>query len=132
MHIKTKGYIAEAYVTARLMEDGWKILRPVEESSRYDLVAEKNGKFLRVQVKYVTPKGGVLSVNCRSSNNWSVLHYSSKDIDVIAVLDSKSKLIYYIPVAEINYSLFKIRIDPAKNNQKTKIHPAEDYLKLRY
>lgn len=130
MHIKTKGYIAELYVTARLIEDGWKVLNPIGENNRYDLVVEKKGKFIRIQVKYVTPKDGTLSVNCRSSNNWSVLHYSPEEIDVIAVFDAKNKLIYYIPVSEINRSLFKLRISPTKNKQKMKIHSAENYSKL--
>jgi Holliday junction resolvase-like predicted endonuclease len=130
MHIKTKGYIAELYVTARLIEDGWRVLSPVGENHRYDLVAEKEGVFIRIQVKYVTPKNGVLAVNCRSSNNWSVLHYSSKEIDIIAVFNSENKSIYYIPVSKINRSLFKLRINPAKNKQKAKIHLAEEFVNL--
>ena len=93
MHIKTKGYIAEMYVAACLIEDGWKVLMPVGENNRYDLVAERGGKFIRIQVKYVTPKGGALEVNCRSSNNWSVLHYTAEEIDVIAVFNSDNKSI---------------------------------------
>jgi len=38
MHIKTKGYIAEIYVTAKLIEDGWRVLNPIGENNRYDLV----------------------------------------------------------------------------------------------
>jgi len=131
MHIKTKGYIAEIYVTAKLIEDGWRVLNPIGENNRYDLVAEREGKFIRIQVKYVTPKDGALAVNCRSSNNWSVLHYSPEEIDVIAVFNSKDKAIYFVPVSKINHSLFKLRIEPAKNNQKTKIHLAKDFVSLQ-
>jgi hypothetical protein len=113
-----------------LIEDGWHVLFPIGENSRYDLIAEQKGKFLRVQVKYVTPKKGVLDVNCRSSNNWSVLHYTPEEIDVLAVYDSVNKEIYYIPVSKINYSLFKLRIEPAKNNQKSKINLAKDFAVL--
>jgi hypothetical protein len=131
MHIKTKGYVAELYVTARLIEDGWRVLNPVGENNRYDLVAEKKGRFIRIQVKYVTPKDGTLSVNCRSSNNWSVLHYSPEEIDVIAAFDAKDKSIYYIPVSEINHSLFKLRINPTRNKQKAKVHLAKDFVSLK-
>ncbi len=85
MHKKTKGSIAELAVAAHLMSDGWRVLLPYGENTRYDLVAEKDGKFMRVQVKYVTPKNGKLYVNCRSSNNWSVLPYTAQEIDLIAV-----------------------------------------------
>ena len=118
IHIKTKSCIAEMYVVARLIGDGWKILNPIGENNRHDLIAERKGKFIIIQVKYVTPNNGVLNVNCRSNNNWSVLHYSSEEIDVIAVFNSENKSIYYIPVLDINHSLFKLRIKPAKNKQK--------------
>jgi len=48
MHKKTKGEIAELAVAARLLEEGYKVLFPVGENSRYDLVAEKEGKFIRI------------------------------------------------------------------------------------
>src|SRR3989344_4523829 len=128
---KTKGDIAELAVSKRLIEEDWKILFPYGENHRYDLVAEKNNKFLRIQVKYSTPKNRVLEVNCRSSNNWSVLHYTSKDIDMIAVYNPKSEKVYFIPVSEINHSLIKLRIEPSKNNQKLKIHLAENFSELR-
>ena len=120
------------YVTARLIEDGWRVLHPIGENNRYDLVAERDGKFIRIQVKYVTPKKGVLDVNCRSSNNWSVLHYSAKEIDVIAAYNAQTRDIYYIPVSKINRSLIKLRIFPTKNNQKININSAEKFLKLEY
>lgn len=131
MNKKTKGYIAEAYVSARLIEDGWQVLSPTREDCQYDLVAEREGKFIRIQVKYATPKNGVLNVNCRSSNNWSVLHYSPKDLDFLAVFNPENKDIYYIPAKKMNKSLFKIRIEHPKNNQKEKINLAKDFLNIK-
>jgi len=81
-------------------------------------------------VKYVTPKKGVLDVNCRSSNNWSILHFTPKDIDILAAYDSINKSIYFVPSSKINHSLFKLRIDEPRNNQKAKIHFAEDFLSI--
>lgn len=119
-------------VAARLIEAGWHVLFPVGENNRYDLVAEKDGRFVRVQVKYVTPKNGALEVNCRSSNNWSVLRYSSDDIDILAAYDAELKNVYFIPVAQINHSSFKLRLNAARNNQKKKIHLAEGFLKINF
>jgi hypothetical protein len=73
-----------------------------------------------------------MDVNCRSSNNWSILSYSAKEIDVIAAFNPKDKSIYYIPVSEINKCTFKLRINPAKNKQKSKIHLTEDFVKLKF
>jgi Holliday junction resolvase len=128
---KTKGDIAELSVAKKLLENGWQILIPYGENHRYDLVAEKKHKFVRIQVKYTTPKNGVLNINCRSSNNWSVLHYDSTEIDIIAAYNPINNDIYFIPISEINHSLFKIRISPTKNNQKLKIHLAKDFKELK-
>lgn len=132
MHKKTKGTIAEMSVAAHLIENGWHVSLPIGENNRYDLVAERDGRFARIQVKYVTPKNGALEVNCKSSNNWSVLHYTAKEIDVIAVYDGCKKSIYFVPVGKINRSSFKIRIDESKNNQKIKVHSAKEFLSLNF
>ena len=128
---KTKGVIAELAVAKRFMQDGYKVLFPYGENHQYDLVAEKAGRFIRVQVKYATPRKGALEINCRSSNNWSVLHYTQKDIDLIAAYNASNERIYFIPVKEINHSLFILRLEPSKNNQKSKIHLAEHFSELK-
>ena len=128
---KTKGDIAELAVAKKLIEKGWRVLFPYGENHRYDLVIEKDNKFIKIQVKYTTPKNGVLEINCRSSNNWSVLHYSPEEIDIIAAYNPHDGEIYFIPVSEINRSVFKLRIAPTKNNQKLKIHFAKDFSELK-
>lgn len=117
-------------VVARLIENGYKVLMPIGEDNRYGLVAERENRFIRIQVKYVTPKNGAMEVNCRSSNNWSVLCYSEKEIDVIAAYNGKTGDIYYIPVSEINKSTFKLRIEQSKNKQKMNVHIASDFESL--
>ncbi len=130
MHKKTKGSVAELAVASRLMRDGWHVLVPYGENTRYDLVAERAGKFIRIQVKYVTPKNGTLCVNCRSSNNWSVLPYTAEEIDVIAVYDASSESIYYVPAADMRGSAMKLRLEPARNHQKAKIRFASQFIEL--
>ncbi len=122
LHKKQKGTLAELAVGQYLIELGWNVLFPVGENTRYDLIAERDGVFKRVQVKYATPKNGCMDVNCRSSNNWSVLRYTKNDIDVIAAYNPSSRKIYFIDIDKINNNLFKIRLEPTKNKQKTGIH----------
>ncbi|HUD21153.1 MAG TPA: group I intron-associated PD-(D/E)XK endonuclease [Candidatus Saccharimonadales bacterium] len=130
MNKKEKGDLAELQVASELIRVGWKVLFPYGEDHRYDLVAERQGNYRRIQVKYATPNNGVLNVNCRSSNNWSVINYSAEDIDVLAVFNPESSVVYFIPVSEINKSLFKLRLVDTKNLQEKKIHPAEQFLVL--
>jgi Holliday junction resolvase-like predicted endonuclease len=127
MNTKNKGKIAELMVSAKLMEFGWTILNPLCEHTRYDIAAEKNGKFIRVQVKYVTPSKGTLSINCKSSNNWSTLTYTPEEIDIIAAFDSTNHKIYFIPASKLNTSSLKLRIKPSKNKQQKKINFAREF-----
>ncbi len=131
MHKKTKGSIAELAVASRLMKDGWRIALPYGENTRYDLVAERDGRFVRIQVKYVTPKNGKLHVQSRSSNNWSVLAYTAKQIDAIAAYNPVDDSVYFIPVKDIGRTATNLRLDPPKNNQKAKVRYARDYGVLR-
>jgi len=131
MHKKTKGSIAELAVATRLMKDGWHVLLPYGENTRYDLVAEKDNRFVRIQVKYVTPKNGVLYVNCQSSNNWSVLPYTAAEIDAIAAYNAATGDVYYIPVESMRRTAMKLRLEPTKNHQKLHVRFAKDFCELR-
>ncbi len=130
MHKKTKGSIAELAVATRLLKEGWHVLLPYGENTRYDLIAEQNGRFVRIQVKYTTPKMGVLPVNCCSSNNWSVLQYTPAEIDVIAVYNSHDERIYFVPVTQLPKGHMKLRLDPPKNNQRVKVRYAAQFTEL--
>lgn len=130
MHTKTKGDTGELLAAAEFTKRGWQVSFPYGENARYDMVAEKEGKMLRVQVKAATPKNGVLHVNCRSSNNWSVVHYGDKYFEIVAVVDLESRRVYFIPSNRIGRSLLNLRLVRPRNNQNKKINFADDYLEL--
>ena len=122
--------VAELAVATRLMKEGWNVLVPYGENTRYDLVAERDGRFVRIQVKYVTPKEGVLKVNCRSSNNWSVLPYTAKEIDSSAIYDAIAETVYFVPVGGMRKSAMVLRLDPTKNHQKANVRFAREFCEL--
>jgi hypothetical protein len=125
---KQKGDIAEAFVTYLLKQNGFNVLVPWGEDNRYDLVTEKKGVFKRIQVKYATPQDGVLEVRVRSCNNYKIIHYSPKDIDIIAVYSPKQSKVYFIPLNGIrNRSICKLRLVPTKNHQKKYVVLASRY-----
>ena len=128
MHKKTKGSVAELIVAARFMEQGYEVLFPYGENARYDLVAHKKGSFIRVQVKFVTPRKGAIQIGCRSSNNWSVKSYTSDEIDMLAAYSPIDGSVYLLPIGEINRQTVSLRLEPAKNNQVAHIRPADHYL----
>src|SRR3989338_10767362 len=126
MHTKLKGDIGELMVATELLRAGWHISFPYGENLKYDILAEKEGVFKRVQVKAVTPRNGVLRVNCRSSNNWSVLHYKPEDFEILAVADLKNHKVYFISSGRVTRNLINLRISPPKNGQRKKVNLAED------
>lgn len=125
---KQKGDIAEAFVTYLLKKKGFNILIPWGEDNRYDLVSEKNGVFKRIQVKYVSPRNGAIDVAIRSSNNYNILHYSPKELDIIAAYSPEQNKVYLIPLDKIrNKRSIKLRLIPTKNRQKRYVVPASRF-----
>lgn len=125
---KHKGNIAESFVVHKLIEQGFNVLVPWGEDMRYDLVSEKNGVFKKIQVKYVTPKNGVLKVPIRSSNNFGVIHYSVTDVDIIAAYSSEVKSIYFIPLKGVkNRRECTLRLASARNKQKKLVTAASKF-----
>ncbi|MEK6727298.1 MAG: group I intron-associated PD-(D/E)XK endonuclease [Candidatus Omnitrophota bacterium] len=125
---KQKGDIAEAFIVYSLKQNGFNVLLPWGEDNRYDLVSEKNGVFKRIQVKYATPKDGTVEVRMRSCNNYNIIHYSPKDIDIIAVFSPKENKVYFVPLNGFkNKSTCKLRISPTKNKQKKLVIMASKY-----
>lgn len=52
------GAVGVARVAGALFRNGYSVLTPMEDFAGYDLVAEKNGKFIRIQVKTTTKTEG--------------------------------------------------------------------------
>ncbi|MFH1046749.1 MAG: group I intron-associated PD-(D/E)XK endonuclease [Patescibacteria group bacterium] len=129
---KRCGDVAELQVASHLTKEGWQVLFPYGEYCRYDIVAEKHGRFIKVQVKYVTPKNGTLTINCKSSNNWSVKPYTKEEIDCIVAYDSLSEEIYFIDVKDIKKSELRLRLGPTRNNQKVGVRLADDYKNIPF
>jgi hypothetical protein len=125
---KQKGLQAELYVAHLLVRHGFTVLMPYGEDVRYDLVSEKNGVFKRIQVKHVTPKGGTLEVQLRSSNNYQIIRYSTADVDIVAAFNPEDRSVYFIPLSEtLNRNCLKLRLTGCKNNQQRRVIWAADF-----
>ncbi len=51
MNTKQRGDMAEQAAVLARLKRGWSVLRPVGDSLPHDLVFEKAGRFIKVQVK---------------------------------------------------------------------------------
>jgi len=131
MHTKLKGDIGELAAAQALLKKGWHISFPYGENLKYDLIAEKDGKFKRIQVKAASPRNGVLHINCRSSNNWSVTSYEAHDFEILAAVNLETNDVYFVPSNKLRKNLIDLRLTPTKNLQKKGVNIAMDYLDLR-
>lgn len=99
------GAAAELYVAARLTDMGYTVLWPFITQSRYDLVAEKNGVFQKIQVKKATSSttGNFQYLQARLSGKNKITNtpYKAEDVDVFAFTDMDR--IWIAPYEEIGH-----------------------------
>jgi PD-(D/E)XK endonuclease len=135
---KAKGDLAELKVAADLRARGYRIAIPYGEDCDFDLIlCRADGKFERVQVKYVRSDGSVIEVRCRSHSltNGKVRatkHYTAAMIDWLAIWDAALDRCFYIPAAELGAGMWvlSLRLGPTRNNQVRGIRLAERYTSI--
>ena len=91
---KLRGEWAELRFMARAAELGIMVSRPWGDSAPYDCTLERNGHFLRVQVKSTTHQRG-RSFKCRVSA--SLGPYAPGELDFIAAYVIPADIWYIIP-----------------------------------
>lgn len=132
MNSKTKGSISELRVAAKLLELGFTVLQPIGENSRYDLVAEKDNQFHRIQVKTGRLRNGCILFSTKSQNHTSagvvaINQYTKNEIDFFAVYEPNSNRIYMVPVEEVTIGECTLRVDKPLNAQQSNIRWASTF-----
>ena len=79
------GAVGVARVVGALFRNGYSVLTPLEDFTGYDLVAEKDGKFIRIQVKTTTkPEGDKLYYRFMTSGgSEGKTTYTKDKVDVL-------------------------------------------------
>lgn len=86
---------------------GYEISIPIG-SARYDFIAEKDGRMVRVQVKHGTPFN-----NGNELLGHSPKAYSRNEIDVLVMIDTSNHNIYYIPADHVEgMTNIRLRLTP--------------------
>lgn len=102
-----KGDLSKAFVIAKLLKENYRVLEPISENSRYDLVVEIENKFLRIQVKTIYFKNDlkVYEMVCYSTTRRNKTHiktkYTSNEIDFIIGYNQDTDEIYTFPIKDI-------------------------------
>lgn len=130
MHSKRKGNIGSFGIGLELTKLGYSIFTEEGDISKIDMIAEKDGKIIRLQVKGVTPVNDTLPLELTKSGPNYSFKYEIDNFDYFALWDLENHVGYLIPVDVLNTNnkRFTLRLRTPKNNQTKNINYAEDYL----
>lgn len=117
-HTKDKGDVGVLEVQADIARQGFTVLHPLTEHSPFDIVAYKNGKFTRIQVRYCSAKG--TKVEARLRNSWNDRHgthwkeIDKESIDVLAIYCPQTRQCSYIDPKTVGKSV-TLRLERMKD-----------------
>jgi len=129
MDTNQKGDIAEAKVTAKLLELGHTVSEPVNDHSRYDLISD-DGELHRLQIKYASlDENGSINVSISSSNPNTIESvestYSSDEVDAFVIYCPDTENVYWVDYDNAPKHKMKLRLRAKIDNPN--INWAEDY-----
>jgi len=128
-----KGDLSKAFVIAKLLKEGYRVLEPVSENSRYDLVVELDNKFFRIQVKTIYFKNDlqVYEMICYSTTKRNKKHikskYTEKEVDFIIGYNQDTDEAYTFPIKDIAGRYQIVFREIRQSNQYTPLN-AKEYL----
>jgi hypothetical protein len=132
-HPKAIGDRTTLAVMLGLTADGYTILLPFGENTRYDLVIDRGQTFARVQCKTGRlRKGAVWFATCSSyghhRNPATANRGYAGEIDYFGIHCPDTGGVYLVPLEDVpTASTAALRIDPARNHQKKQIRLGERY-----
>ena len=126
-----KGAIAEAAIALEALKLGIEVYRPVGEGGRFDMILVVGGRLVRVQCKWATRYGEVVVVRCYSSRRARTglvrRLYTADEIDAFASYCFELDRCFFIPIELVATKEVRLRLSPARNNQRRKISWADDF-----
>lgn len=132
MNTKTKGQLSEARALYEFQKYNIPVCIPWGDNERYDMIAEFNGKFNRIQVKTCNEEqNGAICCYTRSSTNHTTnkkLSTYENDVDYFVFINQTYDLIAIVPIEDIgDKKQIRLRIWPALNNQQYNTKFFNDY-----
>lgn len=129
-HTKNKGDLGVLCAQVDLARRGYAVLLPLTEHAPFDLVAYKDGRFYRVQVKYRTVKNGFVSF--RLSTCWADRHgvhtvpVDLSSVDLFCIYCPETDRCYYVDPQTCPPHV-QLRIEPPRSGQQKRIRWAKDH-----
>lgn len=129
-HTKNKGDLGILHAQLDLAKKGYGVLTPLTEHEAFDLVAYKDGRFYRVQVKYRALKEGVISIPF--STSWADRHgthtvlVDKTAVDVYCIYCPDTDACYYVD-PHSHLRTVSLRVHVVGNGQRKRIRWANDF-----
>ena len=114
---KRTGDISTSIILSALLEAGYAVSIPWGDNQRYDLVAEKDGVFWRIQCKTAWGCQGRVKFNSSSMSTLKgkLIRYSyGTQVDCFMVWCPSNKTIYCVPSRRASKTTTSLRIQKAK------------------
>jgi len=137
IHSKHKGNLGSSATIKELHKLNYSVFVELGDLSKVDLIAERDKKLIKIQVKYVDDsKEGLTSVVLpliKKGPNGYRYAYTTFDIDLFSVYLPKRDKVLFIPskIACKNRSMFNIRLKKSKNNQTERTHDVSEFEDLQ-
>lgn len=115
---------------AALLKTGRTVLLPIGENQRYDLVIDTDAGFQRVQCKTGRLKNGavVFDTSSNSAHRGTGRKSYRGEVEFFGVHCPELDAVYLVPVEEVGAVGGQLRVEPAKNGQKSGVKLAEKYV----
>jgi hypothetical protein len=132
-HPKDKGDRTALAVMLALRAQGYAVLVPFGENTRYDLVIDDGDGLARVQCKTGRLRGGaVLFAVCSCYGHHMRPGESRRSyrgqVEFFGVHCPDTEMVYLVPIEDLDVrTSAALRVDPAKNAQRLKVRNAADY-----
>ncbi len=111
-----------------LVERDFAVLVPFGEGHPYNLVVHlRSEQFLRIQCKTARVQNGCVVFNSRSTDHARGQGTYLGLADAFGVFSPSTDSVLLVPVNQVPTSVVYLRLEPARNNQRTGIRFATDH-----
>jgi hypothetical protein len=129
---KAKGDRATLAVMLALQSNGWAVLEPFGENTRYDLVIDDGARLIKVQCKNGRLRSGAIvfaTCSCygHHRNPGRARRSYQGEIDAFGVYCPDTGGVYLVPVEMCGGTQAILRVSPPANNQRLRVRWAADY-----
>ncbi|MBU8920985.1 MAG: hypothetical protein KOO63_03935 [Bacteroidales bacterium] len=131
LHSKAKGNVGEAAVTKWLLERGYAVFTELGDLSRIDLIAEREGRLYKIQVKAARTRDGIVNLERRKRGPSYRFVYNAEDVDWFGVYVYDLDVVLWVKSEELcsHKASMHIRFVPPRNGVKTGFHMHTDYIR---